>query len=154
MRSSYTSYCTVHTYSIWAAHTLHTILYIYAYSIWAAHKLHTVLYIHTYTVCGLVCFHVFFPRPLTPSQGSITRGYNSHLLYCMYSTSDGALMNYPCFFCPSDKLEHRLCTHFPTDIFCLIQEGVVWIESRALGAPHIVTWIKQTWINRQCTLQI
>ena len=45
----------------------------------------------------------------------------------------GAMINYPCFFCPSDNLEHRLalptCSRilvrrFPTDICCLIQEGV------------------------------
>ena len=81
---------------------------------------------------------------------------------------NSALMNYPCLFCTSDILGHRLA--LPTWSRALVHALSHWYlfsdprrcemnrKLRALrrvsesGAPHIVTWIKQTWIKRQCTV--
>ena len=77
-------------------------------------------------------------------------------------------MNYPCLFCPSDNFEHRLvlpmrwrasvCALFYWYLLCDPRRCEInrkmWAPRRVStsGAPHIVTWIKQTWIKHQCTV--
>ena len=78
------------------------------------------------------------------------------------------MINYPWLFCPSDNLEHRsaLPTRSRASVRALLY--LYWLcdprrceinrKVRAsrrvstLGAPHIVTRIKQTWIKHQCTV--
>ena len=49
----------------------------------------------------------------------------------------------------SRRAEAPRCAQFSIDICCVIQEGVITVEKcahrGALGAPHVVTWTKQTW---------
>ena len=76
-------------------------------------------------------------------------------------------MNYPCLLCPSDNFEHRvsLPTRLRASVRALFYCYLLSYPRRcemnrkvrapmrvsALGASHIVTWIKQTWIKCQCT---
>ena len=73
----------------------------------------------------------------------------------------------PCLFCPSDTFEH--CLALPTRwraSLCAIFYGYLLCDQRrcdnsikvcaprrvsASGAPHIVTWTKQTWIKHHNT---
>ena len=80
---------------------------------------------------------------------------------------NGALMNYPWLFCPSDNSEHRLgllmrsraLVHTFLYLYWLCDPRRCEINRKvraprrvsASGAPHIVTWIKQAWIKHQCT---
>jgi len=91
---------------------------------------------------------------------------------CTYMNKDlimirktGALMNYPCLFCPSDNFGH--CLVLPTrsraSVGALFYRYLssnprcemnrkVHAPRRvsASGAPHNVTWTKLTWIKNQC----
>ena len=76
-------------------------------------------------------------------------------------------MNYPCLFFPSDNFEQRLVlpTRWRASVHalfycywlcdprrCEIKKKVSAQRRVSMSeAPHIVTWIKQTWINHQCT---
>jgi len=93
-------------------------------------------------------------------------GYRLSSLLQQWQWFLGALMNYPPLFCPRDNLEHCLAlpTRSRTSVRAL--SFPLWSDPKrcemnrkvraprrisASGAPHIVPWIKQTWIKRQCT---
>jgi len=85
--------------------------------------------------------------------------------WCYDMWTFGALMNYPWLFCLSDNLEHRLA--LPTSSRASVRALIYlsWLcdprrceinrkvraprRVSASGAPHIVTWIKQTSMHRK-----
>ena len=82
----------------------------------------------------------------------------------------GVVMFCPCLFCPSDNFE--TCLALPAcwrpsvralSFWYLFCDPRRWDNGRKLcaprrvsasGAPHVVTWTKQTWIKHQCTIWV
>jgi len=77
-------------------------------------------------------------------------------------------MFYPCLFCPSDNFEHCLVlpTHWRASVHALFYWYLLCDPRRCeinrkvraprhaseSGAPHVVTWTKQTWTKHHNTL--
>jgi len=116
-------------------------------------------------------------RPQNGRRGNFTKWLSAHptgLALCMTSSSIfglihiGVVLFCQCLFCPSENVEH--CFALPMCSCTSVHALFYWYllcdprrcdNSRkvqaprrvsAWGAPHVVTWTKQTWIKHHNTL--